>query len=131
LEGGSGNDVLKGGAGNDILFGGAGKDVLIGGTGADTFVFKQTNDSTPGQADRIIDFSHAQGDHIDLSSIDANTHAAGDQAFTYIGRAAFTDVAGQLHYANHMLEGDTNGDGKADIQIHVNVASLSAGDLIL
>ena len=131
LEGGSGNDVLKGGAGNDILFGGAGKDVLIGGTGADTFVFKQTNDSTPGQADRIIDFSHAQGDHIDLSSIDANTHAAGDQAFTYIGRAAFTDVVGQLHYANHMLEGDTNGDGKADIQIHVNVASLSAGDLIL
>jgi serralysin len=80
LEGGSCNDVLRGGAGNDILFGGAGKDVLIGGTGADMFVFKQTNDSTPGQADRIIDFSHAQGDHIDLSSIDPNTHAAGDQA---------------------------------------------------
>jgi Ca2+-binding RTX toxin-like protein len=131
LNGGSGNDHLIGGAGNDILIGGRGQDILTGGAGADTFTFKNFRDSAPGHADQITDFSHAQGDHIDLSGIDANAQATGDQAFTYIGDGAFTDVAGQLQYANHMLEGDTNGDGKADIQIHVNVASLSAGDLIL
>jgi Ca2+-binding RTX toxin-like protein len=131
LNGESGNDHLIGGAGNDILIGGRGQDILTGGAGADTFAFKNFRDSTPGHADQITDFSHAQGDHIDLSSIDANAHVTGYQAFTYIGDGAFTDVAGQLQYANHMLEGDTNGDGKADIQIHVNVASLSSGDLIL
>jgi Ca2+-binding RTX toxin-like protein len=131
LNGGGGNDHLIGGDGNDILIGGRGQDVLTGGAGADTFTFRDFHDSMPGHADQITDFSHAQGDRIDLSGIDANAHATGNQAFTYIGSAAFTDVAGQLHYADHMLEGDTNGDGKADIQIHVNVASLSAGDLIL
>jgi Ca2+-binding RTX toxin-like protein len=130
LTGSNAANQLSGSAGNDILIGGAGADTLTGGDGADTFVFK-TADSTPGHADQITDFSHAQGDHIDLSGIDANTQASGDQHFTYIGGSTFTDVAGQLHYANHLLEGDTNGDGKADIQIHVNVASLSAGDLIL
>jgi Ca2+-binding RTX toxin-like protein len=131
LTGSNGANLLSGGDGNDTLVGGRGQDVLTGGAGADTFVFNNVHDSMPGHADQITDFSHAQGDHIDLSGIDANAHASGNQAFTYIGDAAFTDVAGQLHYADHMLEGDTNGDGKADIQIHVNVASLSTGDLIV
>jgi serralysin len=131
LTGNNGANALSGGGGNDILTGGRGPDVLTGGAGADTFVFSNAHDSTPGHMDRITDFSHAEGDHIDLSQIDADGAAAGKQAFTYIGGAAFTDVAGQLHYAGHMLEGDTNGDGKADVQIHLNVASLSAADLIV
>jgi hypothetical protein len=37
----------------------------------------------------------SSGDKIDLSTIDADTGVAGDQAFTYIGTAAFTpSVAG-------------------------------------
>ena len=64
-----------------------------------------------------------QHDQINLSLIDANIKKAGDQAFTYIGDAAFTHHRGELHeiqLANKTLvEGDTNGDGKADFQIEV------------
>jgi Ca2+-binding RTX toxin-like protein len=131
LNAAAGNDHLDGGAGNDILIGGLGKDILTGGDGADAFVFKSIQDSTPGHEDQITDFSSAQGDHINLAGIDANTQAAGDQAFGYIGSAAFSDVAGQLRYADHFLEGDTNGDGTADFRVHVNVASLQHGDFVL
>jgi Ca2+-binding RTX toxin-like protein len=131
LVGNSGANQLAGGTGNDTLVGGTGKDILIGGDGADSFVFKSIQDSARGHADQIIDFSSAQGDHIDLSAIDANTKVVGDQAFGYIGSAAFSDVAGQLRYADHMLQGDVNGDGKADFAIQVNVASLVHNDFIL
>jgi Ca2+-binding RTX toxin-like protein len=131
LIGNSAANHLSGGAGDDSLTGGGGKDLLTGGAGADTFVFKSIHDSAPGQEVQITDFTHADGDHIDLSQIDANTHEAGGQAFTYIGSAAFTDVAGQLHYANHLLQGDVDGNGTADFSVHINVASLASGDLIL
>jgi VCBS repeat-containing protein len=62
---GNGDDVLVGGQNNDVLSGGAGNDVLIGGGGADTFVFKPG-----GGHDTILDFSHSQGDKIDLSGYD-------------------------------------------------------------
>jgi Ca2+-binding RTX toxin-like protein len=131
LNAAAGDDHLDGGAGNDILIGGLGKDTLTGGDGADTFVFKSIQDSAVGHEDQIIDFSSAQGDHIDLSAIDANTHVAGDEAFGYIGSAAFSDVAGQLRYADHFLEGDVNGDGTADFRVHVDVASLAHNDFVL
>jgi hypothetical protein len=50
-------------------------------------------------ADRITDFSHAQGDRIDLAGIDARFTVAGDQAFSFIGTGLYTGVAGQLRYA--------------------------------
>jgi Ca2+-binding RTX toxin-like protein len=63
LDGQGGNDTLWGGQGADTLIGGAGDDVLIGGLGADLFVFGN------GQGrDAVRDFSHAQGDHIGLST---------------------------------------------------------------
>jgi Ca2+-binding RTX toxin-like protein len=131
LTGSNGANQLSGGAGNDTLTGGQGQDVLTGGAGADTFVFKAVQDSTPGHEDQITDFSSAQGDHINLAGIDANTQVAGDQAFGFIGDAAFSDVAGQLRYADHSLEGDINGDGTADFRVHVDVASLAHSDFVL
>ncbi|HEY2758885.1 MAG TPA: calcium-binding protein [Pseudolabrys sp.] len=133
LDGGAGNDHLNGGGnfGSDILIGGAGTDVLTGGNGSDTFVFKAVTDSTPGHEDQITDFSNVELDHINLAGIDANTQVGGDQAFGYIGGAAFSDRAGQLRYADHFLEGDVNGDGTADFRVHVNVASLEHGDVVL
>ena len=133
LAGGQGNDnmfgqdgadILRGGDGDDRLNGGAGKDQLTGGAGIDTFAFTSATDSTKGAGrDVIKDFSHNQHDQINLSLIDANIKKAGDQAFTYIGDAAFTHHRGELHeiqLANKTLvEGDTNGDGKADFQIEV------------
>ena len=63
LKGLSGNDTLKGGAGNDLLSGGDGKDALTGGTGNDFFIF----DTAPNSRDTINDFSHSEGDKIQLS----------------------------------------------------------------
>ncbi|SFL79639.1 Hemolysin-type calcium-binding repeat-containing protein [Bradyrhizobium sp. NFR13] len=129
LHGGAGNDQLWGNAGDDILAGGAGTDVLAGGAGADRFVFTAVADSTPGVMDRITDFG--TGDRIDLSAIDAASNAAGHQAFAFISTAAFSHIAGQLRYADHLLQGDINGDGSADFQVQINAASLKASDFIL
>jgi Ca2+-binding RTX toxin-like protein len=125
------DDHLTGNAGANQLSGGAGADVLTGGAGADGFVFKAIQDSLPGHEDQITDFSSLEHDQINLAGIDANTQVAGHQAFGYIGSAAFSDVAGQLRYADHFLEGDINGDGTADFRAHINVASLTHGDFIL
>ena len=131
---GAGNELdnlIAGGAGKDTLNGGAGADILTGGGGADRFVYK------PGEiaaGDAVADFSHAQGDKIDVSAIDAIDGGA-DNAFTFIGTAAFT-AAGQLHYAvsggNAILEGNTDGLGGANFSIVLDgVGSLVASDFIL
>lgn len=138
LDGGAGNDVLDGGAGNDVLYGGAGADDLTGGAGADTFTFKALADTTVAVSgrDTIFDFSGTGGDRIDLSAIDANTAASGNQAFTYVGTAAFTGKAGELRYvkaaSDTYVYGDVNGDGKADFAIHLDDAvSLAKGYFVL
>jgi Ca2+-binding RTX toxin-like protein len=131
IIGNSGANVLSGGAGDDILAGGAGNDTLTGGANADRFVF-----ADGGGVDTITDFSTAQGDQIDLTGIDANTTVAGDQAFTFIGTAAFHNVAGELRYvvvgANVTVTGDTNGDGVADFTLNLTgVSSLTSSDFLL
>jgi Ca2+-binding RTX toxin-like protein len=136
LDGGAGNDVLRGADGNDILIGGLGQDTLIGdqagsSTWVDTFVFKTIDDSKLGAEDQIVDFSSAQFDQIDLSAIDANTGLAGDQAFSYVGTSGFTHTAGELRYANHLLQGDIDGNGTADFSIHVNASTLAVTDFHL
>jgi Ca2+-binding RTX toxin-like protein len=133
LIGDNGDNRLFGDSGDDILIGGGGSDVLIGGTSSDTFVFKSIQDSLPGAADTIIEFATpdiSQATHIDLSAIDANSTLAGDQAFAYVGTAAFSHTAGELRFANHLLEADVDGNGTADFQVHVNIA-LQLNDFIL
>lgn len=126
LSGGAGDDLLSGAAGNDVLFGGAGADDLYGGTGADRFIFSATSDSTSAAVgrDSIFDFLAAQGDRIDLSRIDANTEIAGDQAFAFIGSAAFSGKAAELRYtqaaSDTYVYGDVNGDGKSDFILHLD-----------
>ncbi len=136
LTGNDGANTLSGGLGGDRLTGGRGADALYGGAGADTFVYVALTDSktTADKRDHIFDFSTAQGDRIDLSLIDANTKVAGDDPF--IWAAAFTHVAGQLtstaQGGGYLVQGDTNGDGKADFAILVDTpAPLSAADFIL
>jgi len=123
IEAGKKSDTLDGGDGVDFLIGGRGKDKLTGGLDADTFVFRQDRDSKVGGSDRITDFSHAQGDLIDLSKIDANTGLPKDQAF-HLGGAVFTKMAGELIQTidangNTLLQGDTNGDGIADFALQI------------
>src|SRR5205085_9365584 len=97
LRGLAGNDVLVGGAGNDRLYGGCGNDRLEVGAGADTFLFETAGDScayamrSDGHKimpDIITDFTQGT-DKIDISGIDANTGTAANDAFTFIGSAAF------------------------------------------
>jgi Ca2+-binding RTX toxin-like protein len=130
--------TMSGGAGNDKLVGSAGTDTIIGGTGADRFQFNLVSDSVVGpKADKITDFSHAQGDKIDLSPIDADTVLAGNQAFHFIGTGLYTHTAGELRYAyttptTTTVAGDVNGDGVSDFHIVLsgNVA-LTAADFVL
>ncbi|WP_276203272.1 calcium-binding protein, partial [Novosphingobium fuchskuhlense] len=139
LSGGAGADQMFGGDGSDVLVGGAGRDVFNGGMGADTFRFGNGDFGglTTSSCDMIADFSHEQGDRIDLSAVDANTaNGAGDDAFTFIGAAAFGHIAGELRAVTMssltVLQGDTNGDGIADFWIRCNGApAIVAGDLVL
>ena len=86
--------------------------------------------------DQILDFA-AGTDKIDLTRIDANTLADGNQAFSWIGSNAFSGTAGELRvYQQNGLQwiaGDTNGDGAADLLIafQAGVAPLGAGDFLL
>jgi Ca2+-binding RTX toxin-like protein len=137
LTGMNAGDTLSGGAGADTLIGGKGRDTLFGGSDQDTFRFNLTNESKVKAADRIMDFHHGQGDLIDLSNIDADTEQMEHQAFHFIGKHNFHHKAGELHYVkephNHVfVEGDVNGDGRADFRIDVHHANhLIAGDFVL
>jgi Ca2+-binding RTX toxin-like protein len=130
--GGAGDDTITGGNKHDVLIGNSGFDHLKGSGGRDSFKFVALGDSAVGVTrDVIRDFSHTQHDKIDLQGIDANSGVGGDQAFHFIGARGFHGVAGELRYAHHILQGDVDGNGAADFEIHVNIASLAKGDFIL
>ncbi|MFV0300375.1 MAG: calcium-binding protein [Paracoccus sp. (in: a-proteobacteria)] len=126
LFGNNGRDSLTGDGGNDTLAGGAGGDFLSGGGGADRFVFLTPSDSRTALSARDVigDFSRAQGDRIDLSQIDARSTVAGNQAFSFIGSAAFDGSAGQLRVqaadGGRLVLGDVNGDGTADFSLFLD-----------
>ncbi len=147
LSGSQGNDFLTGDVfantlqgwnGDDVLEGGIGKDVLTGGAGADRFVFTTVGDSLYGaDADRITDFSHAQGDKIDLSAVFGGPHSE----FEFIGQSTYSSPQNfsgpELRFAftsptTTTIAGDLDGDAVSDFHIvlsgHIN---LSASDFIL
>ena len=132
LAGNGGNDQISGGAGNDLLRGGAGADILEGGVGADKFVFASVLETTAGNRhDVILDFKGG-ADKIDLSAIDADSRAYGNQAFHFIGGNDFTGVRGELHVVNGVVSGDINGDRVADFEIQLaNAAPVTAADFVL
>jgi Ca2+-binding RTX toxin-like protein len=140
LRGKGGDDTINGGAGADTITGGAGKDAMNGGFGADRFVFDDPDfgGKTLSSGDLITDFSRGQGDKIALNLVDANTvNGTADDAFTFIGTAAFAKVAGQLRFgtdinSNTFVQGDTNGDGQADFLISLTGSkNLVASDFVL
>lgn len=140
IDGGNGADQLSGGGGADILIGGGGRDTLKGGLGGDVFRFAVVGDlpgTTTSTADTILDFSIAQGDRIDLSGIDAIKQTASvNDAFTWIGSAAFTKHAGELRYVVTagvgLVSGDIDGNGVADFAIRIDGApTLTAHDFLL
>jgi Ca2+-binding RTX toxin-like protein len=78
ITGGVANDHVIGSPGNDIINGGPGQDTLTGGGGADHFVFDHNawadaTASTP-QIDHVTDYSAAQGDVFDFSTLTSAFH---------------------------------------------------------
>lgn len=146
--GGGGNDVisgnyannrLQGGSGDDQINGHSGTDRSEGGAGADIFVFTvaghsihvNRSDGAKWTPDVLTDFTSGV-DKIDLSEIDAIAGTASDDAFTFIGAAAFSGQAGQLRFETagsfvHIL-GDVDGDGYADLHIIASGTQALAAD---
>jgi serralysin len=137
LRGNGGDDVILGGGDADQITGGAGADRLTGGSGSDTFIYTSTGDSTVASTGRDFILDFLQGaDKISLSQIDANTTTSGNQAFSFVGSSAFSNVAGELRQsasgANTLIQGDVNGDGAADFSILLKgTYSLGSGDFNL
>ena len=134
LSGGTGNDILSGGAGNDTLAGGTGTDILTGGAGNDVFKFSSVSDSGVVGRDLIADFignGKLPGDQIDLSTIDADSTKLGNQAFTFIGAAAFS-APGQLRYSAGTLQGSTDADRSPEFEVRlINAPLIVPQDFIL
>ncbi|SHJ78618.1 serralysin [Roseomonas rosea] len=135
----AGNDIanrIVGGDGADTLSGALGQDTLMGGEGADVFRFSSLAESPASMLrDYISDFVSGV-DLINLSAIQAVAGAAVDAAFTFLDKDSFTKQAGQLHQikagSNTVVEGDVNGDGRADLQILLKGhLDLEAGDFLL
>lgn len=136
MYGGAGADTFHGGANDDLFYAGEGIDYSTGGGGSDTFQYRSAADSTTAATDRIYAFQSGT-DKIDLSYIDAIQSTAGNDAFSFIGSASFSNTAGELraqYDANSniwTIQGDTNGDGVADLQIFAYGNSLAAADFLL
>ena len=111
LSGEGGKDTLKGKAGDDILIGGEGFDIYAGGPGADQFVFAEPSRAS---ADRVTDFSRAQGDRLAVYSEDYGL-AAGvlpDASYFALANSSLADVDhGRFLYkdANGTLYWDADG----------------------
>ena len=111
-----------------------GADRIEGGAGADVFRFLALTDSALGARDTLRDFDR-RADRIDLSGLDA-VAGGDDDAFVFLGTAAFAGVAGSLRYdkgpLRTVVSGDVNGASVADFEIELTGrVTLTAGDFIL
>jgi len=117
------NNTITTGSGNDTLGGGAGKDTLTGGAGADHFVF----DLPTNGSDKIMDFSHNQGDTIDIVGSSFGGLAAGalpDDWFV-AGKAATSTTHGQFFYDSDKKALFWDEDGKSG-QSGVEIATFAS-----
>jgi autotransporter-associated beta strand protein len=138
LNGGNLADLINGGADIDKIRGDGGADTLTGGTGADVFKYRAAADSTLVNPDTITDFLSGT-DRINFVKIDANASLAGDQAFSFLGTAVFTNTGlGQIRWvdlgADLRVEVDVDGNGVADMHILLQGAGaqvLTVADFVL
>lgn len=123
LTGNTGDDFLNGDAGDDVIIGGSGSDTMSGGSGADRFVYKAVSESSAtGDQDLIFDFNGSEGDRIDLSAI---------QGLRFIGSAVFSSDAGEVRFANGLLQADTSGDQQADFAVTLAGVSSFEKDFLI
>jgi RTX calcium-binding nonapeptide repeat (4 copies) len=121
LSGNAGADTVLGGGGDDLIFGGAGRDSLNGNGGADDFVFATAAEA---RGDTIGGFTHL-ADDINLDAFMNNGR--------FIGARVFSDTRGEVRYVREtgLLQGDVNGDGRADWSMTIaNKAQLTGADFL-
>jgi serralysin len=156
--GGGGDDRLVGNELANRLTGGAGADTLRGRAGADrmsagddddrdVFLYRSLRDSGPAvaEADRIGGFDHRNGpregtwDRLDLSGLDADPDARGDQELRFVRTFSAPDGSeppGQVRAERHgddvHLLVDLDGDKAADMRlILVDLPRITAQDCLL
>ena len=144
IDGGAGRDELIGDDGNDSLRGSGGGDVFWAGVGADQI---RVNDSShsDGHRDVVVYTSVAESfgngidrlfairageDKLDLSAIDADENTPENDAFHFIGKAAFSGVAGELRCFPGGINADVDGDGSADFEIQIVGYASEGGDIL-
>ena len=124
---GKANGYVDGRGGDDRLVAGSGENWIRGGDGADMFVFLSSKHSTASKTDTIEDFSHKDGDRIDVSKV---------ADFDFLGKAKFSGGGAELNYqvkgGDTFIYGDTDGDKKADFCVKLEGKfTLVEGDFIL
>ncbi len=103
VRGGQSNDSVSGGDGDDWLWGDRGDDTISGGAGADIF-----HSFSGAGIDRIVDFSVAEGDKVQL-----------DPGTTYTVRQVGSDTVIDL------------GGGDRVILVGVTASTLPAGTILV
>ncbi|MFD1882096.1 hypothetical protein [Paracoccus pacificus] len=136
LNAGAGNDTISGWGGADRIIGGAGTDLMRGGAGdavTDTFVFGAVTDSATGTAKDVVEDFVSGIDSIDLNPIDANTTAAGNQAFLFNGTTARAYAVWYVGTADGIVvRADVDGNITADFEVLLkNITNVTAADFIL
>ncbi len=129
---GPGSETLTGSEDADLFLLGGGLDTVIGKAGLDAFRFLPA--AIGPAASRTIflaDFSRGSGERLDLGPIDAIAATLANDAFSFIGSAAFS-AAGQLRWTPagpfRLIEGDVSGDGIADLTLVVaGTGTVDAG----
>jgi hypothetical protein len=109
---------------------------LTGKDDADTFVFAPSEGGLARFADRILDFSQAEGDLIDVMAVGHSQYGGDYHTCTFIGDDAFSGLAGKLRFEqsgiNTWVGCDVDGDANADFQILcTGVITFTAEDFLL
>ena len=133
---GAGSDRLYGvenvatGSGADTIIASTAVNVMQGGAGNDTFRFVS---AAAANGDTILDFQ--AGDVLDLSGIDANTGARGNQAFTLKPGAIGASAQLMVTHENRddgeytVVHGNTGGSNAVEFKLNIKGDhDLDAGD---
>jgi len=113
LFGSLGDDQIDAGSGDDILIGGEGVDLLSGGAGADLFVYRCNEAGT----DLITDYSAAEGDVLDISTVLSGVGIDADNIDQYV----------QLTPDGELFV-DKTGSGQFDGEAIASLEGIGSGD---
>ena len=121
------SETLTGTAGPDLFYLGGGLDTVFGLAGLDRFRFRPSAlGAAATNAATMENFSRVDAEKLDLALIDAIAGTATNDAFSFIGTAAFNGTPGQLRWEDQggvrLIQGNVNNDSTADLTIFVKAA---------